>query len=134
MTNSRFNNSKPFAVGNLQFDNIGDAIEAAAAASTLEASAFTAAICQPLQKGANGYQGSSIAIAHFRHGVDLDELAADENGVPDIERRANAFRARLRPSATGIIRKLTNYIEHGQAEKLPIEFQQIGQSHKETQK
>lgn len=79
-------------VGLLEFTNIADAVEAAAAASKLKENAFSAQICQAFQKGANGYQGSSVAIAHFRNGIDLDVLAADEDGVPDMDRRTKAFR------------------------------------------
>lgn len=91
---SRFDSSKPFMVGMLEFAEIADAVDAAAAASRLKENAFSAQMCQALQKGVYGYQGSSVAIAYFKHGRDLDELAADEDGVPDFDRRSKAFRPR----------------------------------------
>lgn len=81
-------------VGQLTFTNIQDAVDAAAAASKLKENAFVAQICQPLKNGVYGYAGTSIAFATFRNGIDLDTLAADEDGVPDEDMRAAAFRPR----------------------------------------
>lgn len=90
--NPRFNSEKPFMVGQMEFSSIQEAVCAAAAASKSQENNFSAQICQPFQSGANGYPGSSVVVAHFRDGVDIDALAADEDGVPDMERRSQAFR------------------------------------------
>ena len=120
---SRFDSSKPFMVGMLEFAEIADAVDAAAAASRLKENAFSAQICQALQKGVYGYQGSSVAIAYFKHGRDLDELAADEDGVPDFDRRSKAFRPRNLSNYTdkkqqgvpGVMTKIvyTFFVTHG---------------------
>lgn len=91
---SRFDKTKPFRVGNLEFTDINDAIEAASAASTRAENRLSAQIYQTLQKGVYGYAGYAVAIATFENGRDLDEMAADEDGVPDDDRRAQAFRPR----------------------------------------
>jgi hypothetical protein len=90
----RYDVTKPFMVGMLEFKTIDVAVEAAVAASKLKENAFSAQISQPLQKGFASYQGSSVAIAYFRNGLDLNELAADEDGMPDMYVRAQAFRPR----------------------------------------
>lgn len=90
----RFNECKPFMVGMLNFQDLQDAVDAAAAASLLKENAFSAQICQELKPGSCGYAGYSVAIAHFQNGVDLATLATDEDGVPDLPRRSSAFHAR----------------------------------------
>ena len=91
---ARYNSTKPFFVKGREYAAIQDAVDAAAAASLLAENNFTADITQLLQAGVYGYAGSAIAFAHFRSGADLDALAADEDGVPDLDRRAGAFVAR----------------------------------------
>ena len=87
----RYDSAKPFFVKGREYAAIQDAVDAAAAASLLAENNFTADITQLLQLGVYGYAGSAIPFAHFRNGADLDALAADEDGVPDLGRRARAF-------------------------------------------
>ena len=95
MGTRHFDSSKPFFVGMLSFDNIDAAVIEAAAASKLEENAFSAQIVQTLDNGFAGYQGTAAVVAHFRNGVDLAELAADEDGAPDMARRSKALRPRM---------------------------------------
>lgn len=94
MSHRRFDPHQPFTVGGLEFTAIDDAVDAAVAASKLKANGLFAQITQSFQKGFASYPGSCIAFAHFRNGVDMDEFAADEDGVPDLEMRSQAFRVR----------------------------------------
>lgn len=94
MTHKIYDSTKPFMVGMTEFTTIDEAVDAAVANSKLKENAFSAQICQSFQKGFASYPGSSIAIAHFKDGIDVNELAADEDGVPDMVLRAQAFRPR----------------------------------------
>ena len=87
----RYNEAKPFFVKGREYAAIQEAVDAAAAASQLAENNFSSDITQQLQPGVYSYAGSAVAFAQFRNGVDLDALAADEDGVPDLGRRARAF-------------------------------------------
>lgn len=80
-----------YFVGQKTFDELQDAVDAAAADSLIH---VRASICTLLKKGVYGYAGSSAVVAHFVNGLDIRNLAADEDGIPDYGVRAQALTAR----------------------------------------
>lgn len=88
---ARFDSTKNFSVLGQEFDHIDKAVLAASAASKLKENNYCVQICQTIKKGIYGYAGTSVAFATFRNGVDLDSLAADEDGEPDLELRSRAL-------------------------------------------
>lgn len=81
---------KPFFVGQRTFDSLQDAVNAAAADSI---KFKRACITQTLTPGIYGYAGTAVVVAQFEDGLDLLAKAADEDGHPDEDARAQALKS-----------------------------------------
>lgn len=79
-----------FQVGNLNFIELQDAVDYAQPASI----GTVLQITTLLKKGQCSYAGTSSVVATFKNGSDINTLAADEDGVPDLKLRATALLAR----------------------------------------
>lgn len=77
-----------YTVGNQSFTDIN---LAAAAAKVESQGGRRSSILAPLRKGVYGYQGQQYAVAQFFNGQDVRALAADEDGEPDLDARAEAL-------------------------------------------
>lgn len=75
----------------LRFEILQDAVDAASSDSMW---GCRSNITRLLQKGSCGYQDYSCVVAQFFDGSDLLLMAADEDGVPDVDLRAKALLSR----------------------------------------
>lgn len=78
-----------FTVGEASFERLEDAAQEASRASAGEKRIqITTVMQRPIQ---GGYGGISRVVASFFNGYDLNSIAADEDGVPDLGLRATAL-------------------------------------------